>query len=427
MNIVYFSHSYREEDRSLVEYFGELIQSQGLIPSLDPPSESINAAKLERHLNNSDGMVAVLNWRKSGISEYILYEISTCLKAKKPLLVFVEDILPNDIIPPRILQSRFSRQSFLRQIREHKHAIQILNTYLGTDPPPKYQPSLARRSCLVIGISDFPKNVRDAVVEIIDARGYSPIELDESSCSILQDQHVYEVISSINFGVCLIESKLPMSRYLIGALQMAFVPTILLTTNPAYHYNPHIPKEYQPRFVDYLDSNIIKKTINVEINLFEEDILNLDDKNKIKTYSNLLLQVSSTEGRYKSDTNYIFAKEVNMRDKYDVRGQVGAIGPGAIAHDINFNQIWNEAKDGINLPELANELSELRLKLKEKATEPEHEVSIGQIAAAESSARKGDGPKALEYLKQAGNWALNVAKTIGVPIATKALMKVLGL
>jgi len=43
MNIVYFSHSYREEDRSLVEYFGELIQSQGLIPSLDP-MESINAA-----------------------------------------------------------------------------------------------------------------------------------------------------------------------------------------------------------------------------------------------------------------------------------------------------------------------------------------------------------------------------------------------
>ncbi|MCE8426970.1 MAG: hypothetical protein J5U19_01095, partial [Candidatus Methanoperedens sp.] len=57
MNIVYFSHSYREEDRGLVEYFGELIQSQGLIPSLDPPSDSVNAAKLERHLNNSDGTI----------------------------------------------------------------------------------------------------------------------------------------------------------------------------------------------------------------------------------------------------------------------------------------------------------------------------------------------------------------------------------
>ena len=128
MNVILFSHSYRPEDNILVEHFSGLIQSQGLIPSLDPPSDSVNAAKLERHLNSSDGMVAVLSWRKGGISEYILFEISACLKARKPLLVFVEDNLPNDIVPSRILQSRFSRQYFIRQIREHKYSIQNLNT-----------------------------------------------------------------------------------------------------------------------------------------------------------------------------------------------------------------------------------------------------------------------------------------------------------
>jgi hypothetical protein len=45
MNLVYFSHSYREQDALCVNYFGRLIRSEGLIPSLDPPSESLNAAK----------------------------------------------------------------------------------------------------------------------------------------------------------------------------------------------------------------------------------------------------------------------------------------------------------------------------------------------------------------------------------------------
>jgi hypothetical protein len=45
MNLVYFSHSYREQDAPRVNYFGRLIRSEGLIPSLDPPSESLNAAK----------------------------------------------------------------------------------------------------------------------------------------------------------------------------------------------------------------------------------------------------------------------------------------------------------------------------------------------------------------------------------------------
>ncbi|MCE8426246.1 MAG: hypothetical protein J5U17_10770 [Candidatus Methanoperedens sp.] len=371
-------------------------------------------------------MVAVLNWRKSGISEYILFEISTCLKARKPLLVFIEDILPNDIIPPRILQSRFSRQSFLRQIREHKHSIQIMNTYLGTDTPPKYQPAMGRRSCLITGISDFPKNVRDVIIETIDARGYSPIEFDESTCSILQDQHVYEVISTLDLAICVIESKSPMCRYLIGAVQMAFIPTILFTIDSSYHYNPHIPKEYQPRIISSIDSNTIKNTINAEVNLFEEDILNLDDEKKIKKYSELLLQLSSAEGRYKAGTNYIFTNEVTMRDKYDVKG-AGAVGPGAHAHHITFNQIWNENESEIDLPALAAELSKLRLKLKDEATEAEHYSSMGAIASAESCAKKGDGPGSLEYLSKAGKWALNVATTIGVPVATEALKKVIGL
>jgi hypothetical protein len=89
MNLVYYAHSYRKADIAVVEFFGELIRSENLIASLDPPSDRLNSAKPERHLRSTDGMLAVLTERDGGVSQYILYEISLCLRAKKPLLVFV--------------------------------------------------------------------------------------------------------------------------------------------------------------------------------------------------------------------------------------------------------------------------------------------------------------------------------------------------
>jgi len=60
------------------------------------------------------------------------------------------------------------------------------------------------------------------------------------------------------------------------------------------------------------------------------------------------------------------------------------------------------------------ELSKLRLKLKDEATEAEHYSSMGAVASAESCAKKGDGEGALEYLSKAGKWALGIAEQIGV-------------
>lgn len=106
--------------------------------------------------------------------------------------------------------------------------------------------------------------------------------------------------------------------------------------------------------------------------------------------------------------------------------QAGAVGPHAHAHDMNFNQIWNQSSQEISLPTLANDLAILRAALKKEATEPEHDVAIGSVAAAEKAAKEGNGAKALEHLKAAGEWALKVATSIGVPVAIEALKKVLG-
>ncbi|MFV9677636.1 MAG: hypothetical protein ACNYVW_08305 [Methanosarcinales archaeon] len=128
--------------------------------------------------------------------------------------------------------------------------------------------------------------------------------------------------------------------------------------------------------------------------------------------------------------NHVHANEVTiMRDNIDQinveKGMVISRSPGV--HDINFNQLWNEIKDKIDLSALTKELVELRSKLKDEATEPEHDMSIGAIASAERSAKEGNGPKALEYLSKAGRWTLDKATKISVPVATAALKAALGL
>jgi hypothetical protein len=78
-------------------------KAAGMVVNFDPPSKGLNSSKLERNLLVSDGMVAVLTWRANGPSQYILYEIGLALRARKPLLVFLDDRLPDGIIPPRVL------------------------------------------------------------------------------------------------------------------------------------------------------------------------------------------------------------------------------------------------------------------------------------------------------------------------------------
>jgi small GTP-binding protein len=144
----------------------------------------------------------------------------------------------------------------------------------------------------------------------------------------------------------------------------------------------------------------------------------------------LLNGIEKEEDRMKErDEEHLYGKRDTIihKETYNITGQIGAIGPGAHAQDMAFNQIWNDIKDKIDLSALSKELAELRSTLKEEATEPEHDMSIGAIASAESSAKEGNGPKALEYLSKAGKWTLDKATKISVPVAAAALKAALGL
>jgi hypothetical protein len=115
-----------------------------------------------------------------------------------------------------------------------------------------------------------------------------------------------------------------------------------------------------------------------------------------------------------------------MRDQNTV-GQ-GVAGANAHVHDFTFQQIWNSVAKDIDIAKLADDLSKLRGAMRKEATDdPEQDVAIGEVAAAEAAAKRNDGPTALQRLKAAGKWALDVATKIGTPVAIAALKAALGL
>lgn len=119
--------------------------------------------------------------------------------------------------------------------------------------------------------------------------------------------------------------------------------------------------------------------------------------------------------------------EINMGDTYNIRGQAGAVGPGAHAHDTSFNQIWNEMKNELDFEKVSEELARLRSEAQKIAKTPEELVSVGEIASAEIAAKEGSGPKMLEHLKNAGKWTLDIATNIGSTIAAEVIKKSMGL
>ncbi|MCP4656091.1 MAG: hypothetical protein GY856_11815, partial [bacterium] len=53
--------------------------------------------------------------------------------------------------------------------------------------------------------------------------------------------------------------------------------------------------------------------------------------------------------------------------------------------------------------------------------------ALTAVSEAEEAAEKGDGPTALERLEAAGQWTLDVATRVGIPVAQKAIRTAMGL
>ncbi len=110
-------------------------------------------------------------------------------------------------------------------------------------------------------------------------------------------------------------------------------------------------------------------------------------------------------------------------DTYNV-GQGVGVGRNVKMNNTTVNQVQSQGQ--IDLPALATDLAKLRGEMKKQATAPEHDVAVGAIAAAESAAKKGDEKSALDHLKSAGQWAMELGLKIGVPVAIEAIKKSAG-
>ena len=110
-------------------------------------------------------------------------------------------------------------------------------------------------------------------------------------------------------------------------------------------------------------------------------------------------------------------------DTYNV-GQGVGVGRNVKMDNVVVNQVQGSEK--LDLPALAAELAKLRAEMRKEATEPEHDVALGSVAAAEAAAKKGDEKSVLDHLKNAGEWALQIGVKVGVPVAIEAIKKASG-
>lgn len=419
MRPIYFAHGYREREAPFAAYFGKLINKVGFIPSLDPPSDDVNSAKLERHLRFTEGLIGVLTERDGGPSLHILYEISMAIRARKPSLVFVEDTLPGDILPPGVLQCRFSARSYIREMRDHFHWLDILKGYMGDSQLPRYRVASRQRFCVLTGTDKLFPDVQRGLKGLLLGRGYNIINISKEKkiLPLIGSEHYN--ISDADLIISIVDSKLVASVYALGVAQSTLVPNILLSTGE-YPLQPKIPEEYQRRIIfnKKVDSSL--QIIEKQIELFEEDFVEIDTEGKADKYADKLSGVSLAPGQYTRDIRTQIIQEVTLGDKYEA-GQVGAQGPNAHAHDISFNQVWNQNKDNMDIKRLADELSQLRSDLTLKASTPEEYAEIGDIAKAEMEAKLGKGEKALKCLSKVGKWSFNAATALGIAVAANAI------
>jgi hypothetical protein len=424
-SLVYFSHSYRPRDALVNNYFARLMESEGLVASLDPPSGQVNSAKLERHLGNCEAMVSVLTEREDGVSPHILYEISLGLRSGKPVLVFVEDTLPPDIVPAYVLQRRFSLRSFPRNVREHRQALGILQAHIGNGVP-RIHGLLAPRSCLLLGAAALEPEAASAVARHLrTAQHYEVVSGQE----LIEDLHrhpiAYGRLREFSLILAFLEPEHDREELqLLGEVRGTFVPTISFARQPR-RPDDAVPAEYRSRLVDPgIEAGALLELISAEIEIYEADFLDLQDEASADRYTQFLIDLDS-RGRYTPRTTER-AVEVVLGDRYEVHGQAGAIGPNSHAHDLTLQQVWSENSGQIDLPALAGELARLRSALRERASTAQEDQAVADVAQAEISARRGDGPGALRSLRRAGKWALDTAVGIGVDVATAAITSALG-
>jgi hypothetical protein len=95
---VYFSHSYRREDRDVNDYFWQAFCNAGFSFTVDPGSTSLNTTLLELMMARSVGFVAAVTFRPDEqqyqCSPFIVYEHGLAMQIHRPRMVLRDKRVP---------------------------------------------------------------------------------------------------------------------------------------------------------------------------------------------------------------------------------------------------------------------------------------------------------------------------------------------
>jgi hypothetical protein len=441
VQLIYYAHSYRPIDNPINEFFQELMVDEALTPSLDPQSDRLNTAKPERHLRSTDAMLVVLPQRDPAPSEYIRWEIGLGLRARRPQLVFVEDTLADDLLPQGILQRRFSRRRLLREVRDHRNAVRILKSYIGTDPPPTYHPTSLRRRCAVIGANQLGREPLEALLQYLEKCNYSPVIVN-SGARLPDEMAAEESVRRAAICVAVVEGLTPAEVYLLGAARASLIPTIAITLDSVYPYSTVTPKEYQPRFVHKGDTADLLRTVEQEIAIFEEDYLELKEEwqvHRYRSYRDAVMRTRRSDGNYSHEERQrafivIEKAEVDMStNKVQVSNVVGPVNIQSrldhVTQTVQQLQGWPDARK----EELTKLLDELAKSLKEVAhTRPDDAERVAKTAellvgeATKAKPDKGFLSITVDGLKKAAEAVADIAPTV-LAVAGKVATFVAGI
>ena len=251
-----------------------------------------------------------------------------------------------------------------------------------------------------------------------------------------------ELVQNAALCIAVVEELTPAEYYLLGAARAALTPTITLTLNSDYVFDPIIPREYQPRPVAPNDSESLLNILDVEIATFEEDYLDLKEEAQIRRYKKFrdsILRSHRREGVYSDGereqiVNYIENAEIDRsKDKINVGNVVGPVNIKSrlehVTQTVQQAAGWTEDRRAEPTKLLAELQAGLEQVTEIRPEDADRVLKTAELVIVEATKAKPDRSFlsiTTEGLKQAAKAVADIAPTV-LAVAGKVAAFVAGL
>jgi nucleoside phosphorylase len=236
----YFSHSYRSADRTVNEYFVDLMYASGFTLTVDPKSTSLSPTQLEMTMRDSSCFVGVVTRREDQpryrCSPFAVYEYELALRApRKPRILFVERGVSEHPFLPGDLERVFSRSdlsNFEPPVDELARVAQAALASGAVSNRPR------GRVGLILPREQYPEATRSAIVELLRDVGYRPVDLDLGPFTSIVEA---AVLDSQDFVLVDVASP-HVPGWVVPYLAWRFIPSVkLIQHEPSAQPLPALP------------------------------------------------------------------------------------------------------------------------------------------------------------------------------------------